>query len=157
VAESCRTPSANHPTHYQYWHLHILSIMLLVSNAAVALYIGPLFSCCLTNTLSCCVLATPHPPRNKLPHVSALCRCPQPKFLTKAERQALALQRRQQETAELRAAQDEMRRLQAAQQQVGSRLLCCCLPRWRCSCLVGADSNSSRPLLGVPSCILTWA
>jgi hypothetical protein len=42
----------------------------------------------------------------------------QPKFLTKAERQALALQRRQEEAAELRAAQDEMRKLQAAQQQV---------------------------------------
>ncbi|WIA22903.1 hypothetical protein OEZ86_009840 [Tetradesmus obliquus] len=40
-----------------------------------------------------------------------------PKFLSKAERQALALQRRQEEAAELRTAQDEMRRLQAAQQQ----------------------------------------
>lgn len=45
--------------------------------------------------------------------------CSQPKFLTKAERAALALQRRQEETAGLRAQQEEMRRLQQAQQQVG--------------------------------------
>lgn len=42
----------------------------------------------------------------------------QPKFLTKAERAALALQRRQEETAGMRAQQDEMRRMQRAQQQV---------------------------------------
>lgn len=34
---------------------------------------------------------------------------PQPKFLTKAERAALALQRRQEETAGLRAQQEELR------------------------------------------------
>lgn len=43
----------------------------------------------------------------------------QPKFLTKAERAALALQRRQEETAGLRAQHDEMRHLQRTQQQVG--------------------------------------
>lgn len=45
--------------------------------------------------------------------------CVQPKFLTKAERAALALQRRQEEAAGVRAQQDEMRRLQREQQQVG--------------------------------------
>lgn len=40
-----------------------------------------------------------------------------PKFLTKAERAALALQRRQEETVGIRAQQEEMRRLQQAQQQ----------------------------------------
>jgi hypothetical protein len=46
---------------------------------------------------------------------------PQPKFLTKAERAALALQRRQEETAGLRAQQEELRHgLQRQQvQQVG--------------------------------------
>eukprot|EP00775_Hariotina_reticulata_P011586 gene11586-11730_t len=39
-----------------------------------------------------------------------------PKFLSKAEREALALQRRQQEAAGVRAQQDELRRLQAVQQ-----------------------------------------
>jgi hypothetical protein len=44
--------------------------------------------------------------------------CLQPKFLTKAERAALALQRRQEEAAGVRAQQDEMRRMQREQQQV---------------------------------------
>lgn len=47
-----------------------------------------------------------------------VCLCAQPKFLTKAERAALALQRRQEEAAGVRAQQDEMRRLQREQQQV---------------------------------------
>lgn len=54
----------------------------------------------------------------------------QPKFLTKAEREALALQRRQQEAAGVRALQDEMRRLQAAQQQVTQRCTALVALRW---------------------------
>lgn len=57
------------------------------------------------------------PPHTHQPPVY-VCQSIQPKFLTKAERAALALERRQQEAAEQRAAQDEMRRAHAAAQQV---------------------------------------